>query len=427
MRKHLFLTILLSILTLAVRGQSQTLDELVDLTGLPEPTTAVSLRYWFDDDLVTLKTTTTLSGATTIDASALVEGLHVVHYQAVDSKGTAGITASALFYKTAEGSAAASLRYWFDSADDAAKTTTATGATTIDASALVEGLHVVHYQSVDSKGTVGITASALFYKTAEGSTAASLRYWFDSADDAAKTTTATGATTIDASALTEGLHVVYYQAVDSKGTAGIAASALFYKTAEGSTAASLRYWFDQDFASTTTMKALGGTTTIDASALVEGVHVVYFQTIDSKGIAGVPASAMFFKLAGKEAAPAPKTIRYWFDQDETAMQEAPIASLTLTIDASRLIKGAHELHYQLVMDDGSLSPVSSRTFTNIMIMKGDANNDRRVDASDIVEIANFLLNKPSEGFDQENANANADETIDEQDIDAVSIIILSAE
>ncbi len=362
MRKHLFLTIILSILTLAVRGQSQTLDELVDLSGLPEPTTAASLRYWFNDDPATVKTTTTLSGATTIDASALVEGIHVVHYQVVDSKGAAGIP-----------------------------------------------------------------ASALFYKMAEGSTAASLRYWFDSAADAAKTSTATGATTIDASALTEGIHVVHYQVVDGKGAAGVPASALFYKTAEGSTAASLRYWFDQDLASLTTMKALGGTTTIDASALVEGVHVVYFQTIDSKGIAGIPASAMFIKLAGKEAAPAPKTIRYWFDQDEAAMQEAPIASLTLTIDASRLIKGAHELHYQLVMDDGSLSPVSSRTFTNIMIMKGDANNDRRVDASDIVEIANFLLNKPSEGFDQENANANADETVDEQDIDAVSVIILSAE
>ena len=84
MRRYLLSIILLSGLCLGARGQT---EPLIDLSGLPEQTTASSLRYWFDADAGSILTTTTLSGATTIDASALVEGIHILHYQIVDSKG----------------------------------------------------------------------------------------------------------------------------------------------------------------------------------------------------------------------------------------------------------------------------------------------------------------------------------------------------
>ncbi len=262
----------------------------------------------------------------------------------------------------------------------------------------------------------------------EATTAASLRYWFDAdAGSVQTTTTLSGATTIDASALAEGIHVVHYQAIDNKGVASIPASALFFKVGDELAGASLRYWFDTDLASAQTTTTLSGATTIDASALTEGVHVVYFQTIDNMGVAGIPVSAMFIKTASQAATPVPTTIRYWFDQDYDNRQEAGIANLTMTIDASKLTKGSHELHYQLVMDDGSVSPVSTRSFTNIMIMKGDANNDRKVNATDIVEIVKYIQQNPSANFDEENANVIVDEEIDLQDVQAVKIIILNAE
>ena len=76
MRKYLLFIILFSGLCLGARGQS---DPEIDLSGLPQQTTAKSLRYWFDTDAGSVQTTTTLSGATTIEASALVEDVKRFH------------------------------------------------------------------------------------------------------------------------------------------------------------------------------------------------------------------------------------------------------------------------------------------------------------------------------------------------------------
>jgi hypothetical protein len=158
MRKYLLLTILLSGLTLGARGQS---DPEIDLSGLPQKTTASSLRYWFDADANSVKTASISGSATTIDASALKEGIHTVHYQIVDNKNIAGIPTSKIFIKVDPKIAATakSLRYWYDDDANINTSTPLNGATTIDASTLREGIHTVHYQIVDSKGIASIPAS----------------------------------------------------------------------------------------------------------------------------------------------------------------------------------------------------------------------------------------------------------------------------
>ena len=264
MRKYLILT-LLSALSLGAKGQD------IDLSGLPQATTASSLRYWFDSETA-IKTTTTMSGATIIDASGLVEGIHTVHYQIVDDAGVAGIPASNMFIKLDPRvvATAASLRYWFDSETTIKTTTTMSGATTIDALGLVEGIHTVHYQIVDNAGVAGIPASNMFIKLDPRviATAASLRYWFNSETTVKTTTTLSGATIIDASRLVEGIHTVHYQIMDSKGVAGIPVSEMFIKLDPRviATAESLRYWFDNDTDVQTTT-TLSGATTIKTSPL----------------------------------------------------------------------------------------------------------------------------------------------------------------
>ena len=207
MRKYLLLTILLSGLTLGARGQS---DPEIDLSGLPQKTTASSLRYWFDADANSVKTASISGSATTIDASALKEGIHTVHYQIVDNKNIAGIPTSKIFIKVDPKIAATakSLRYWYDDDANINTSTPLNGATTIDASTLREGIHTVHYQIVDSKGIASIPASKIFIKLDEktATEAKSLRYWFDSGTNVNSTTTLSGATTIDASAIKEGIH-----------------------------------------------------------------------------------------------------------------------------------------------------------------------------------------------------------------------------
>lgn len=56
-------------------------------------------------------------------------------------------------------------------------------------------------------------------------------------------------------------------------------------------------------------------------------------------------------------------------------------------------------------------------------MKGDANNDGKVNVADIVEIVNYIQENPSEKFVEKNADVNEDDEIDEKDAKAVVDII----
>ena len=120
--------------------------------------------------------------------------------------------------------------------------------------------------------------------------AKSLRYWFDSEANVNATTTLSGTTTIDASAIKEGIHTVHYQIVDSKNIAGIPVSKMFIKidSKTVATAQKLRYWFDADKASVVETDLSERIQSVDASKLMEGIHTLHYQIIDSKGMKTVP-------------------------------------------------------------------------------------------------------------------------------------------
>ena len=58
-------------------------------------------------------------------------------------------------------------------------------------------------------------------------------------------------------------------------------------------------------------------------------------------------------------------------------------------------------------------------------LPGDANGDDVVNIADIVEIVNFMNNKPSENFDELAANVTVDDKINEDDIAAIIDIIMN--
>ena len=431
MRKHLIFIILLSCLCLGARGQS---EPEIDLSGLPEATTAASLRYWFDTDANSVKTASITGSATTIDASALKEGIHTVHYQIVDNKGIAGIPNSKIFIRLDQRVVAKSksLRYWFDTDANSVKTTeTLSGATTIDASALKEGVHTVHYQIIDDQGVAGITDSKIFILLDQRVTAKSksLRYWFDTDASSVKTTeTLAGATTIDASALKEGIHAIHYQIIDDQGVAGITDTKIFIKLDQRVTAKSksLRYWFDTDVSSVKTTETLASATTIDASALKDGIHTLHYQIIDDQENVDIPVSAMFFKLSSKVAIAA-TAVQYWFDENDDIIKETTLdlKSLTMTINVGGIGQGEHVLHYQLKLDDGTLSPAASATFETTQTLEGDANNDKKVNVADIVVIQIFLDDKTYEKIHGANADVTKDGVVDKNDVEAVKDIIMT--
>ena len=233
MRKYLFLTILLSCLSIGAMGQ--VVYPTIDLSGLPEATTAQTLRYWFDDDIGTdIQALDVLGGSTTtIDVSSLVDGIHMLHYQIVDSKGVAGVPASRMFVKVGATLTATKLRYWFDDEQSGATEIALSNAQTIDASALVDGIHILHYQTVDNKGDAGIPVSKMFMKMGSSTAvkAIAIQYWFDENDAQIKETDIKNLTaTIDASTLDAGEHTLHYQLKLSDGTLSPAASATFDAT-----------------------------------------------------------------------------------------------------------------------------------------------------------------------------------------------------
>lgn len=50
------------------------------------------------------------------------------------------------------------------------------------------------------------------------------------------------------------------------------------------------------------------------------------------------------------------------------------------------------------------------------VMRGDANNDKKVDAKDITEVSNAIMGKPSANYSKENADANMDGKVNIADI-----------
>lgn len=341
----------------------------IDLSGLPQATTASSLCYWFDDGNGSVTSATITAGASTADASGLVDGIHVLHYQIIDSKGIVSIPFSKLFIRISGALSAKSLRYWFDDSD-ANSVTSVTGVNgnyTIETASLVDGIHIVHYQVVDNNGLAGIPFSKMFIKISGALTAKSLRYWFDNDPNTVKTTTSIPS----------------------------------------------------------------GATTIDASGLVEGIHTVHYQIVDNNGTVGIPVSKMFMKLGAKTITAT--AIQYWFDENDAIIKESAIDldNLTTTVDASSLGYGKHILNYQLKLSDGTLSPAATATFETTQTLRGDANNDQKVDVADIVVIQIFISDntKPIHGANADAYRANDDDNygdnvIDQNDVEAVKNIII---
>lgn len=281
---------------------------------------------------------------------------------------------------------------------------------------LFSGLSLGARGQTDLKDLVDLTGLP------EQTEAKGLRYWFDNDADNAMNTTVLNGETISAADLVDGVHVVHCQIVDDKNIAGIPYSKLFIKISEQLTAKSLRYWFDNDPKTAKTTSIPSGATTIDASALVEGVHTLHYQIVDNNDIVGIPVSKMFM-ITGTKTITA-TAIQYWFDDNDAVIKESDIKNLTATVDASSLTLGEHVLYYQLKLSDGTLSPVASASFQTTQSLEGDANGDEKVNVADIVVIQNFIGDN-SQAIHRPNADINSDGVIDEKDVEGVIEIIMS--
>ena len=165
MRKYIF-SLLLLCLCLSARGQT---TAILDSLGLPHPVAAGQLRYWFDSDNGNMVSVSCTNGTHTIDVSQLDDGLHTLHYQVQGTDGGVYSIASGIFLrmkpfvKNEETVTATKLMYWFDDEENV-QLIDLGGVQMLDASALVDGLHTLHYQVLCSNGTMTPASSVLFLR-----------------------------------------------------------------------------------------------------------------------------------------------------------------------------------------------------------------------------------------------------------------------
>lgn len=372
MQKFLLLFIVLC-LHVAARGQTiSNLDEL-DLSGLPQPTQAKALRYWFDDDGNSVETLNEFSDWQLLNVTSLLDGLHTLHYQIVDDANVVTIPRSTVFLKVDSrqaGMPAKHLRYWFD--DDPATVTTAVssvGVHNIDVHLLTDGLHTLHYQVIGTDEDVYSIASGLFFKMEESDahadvTAKKLIYWFDDESNQKTVDVAGGVQMLDASDLNDGLHTIHYQVLCSNEQMTSAMSSVFLRVNyndEFTTAKLLQYWFDNE--TTATEVALeDGVQMLDASRLEEGLHIIHYQIVDNKEQLSSPVSALFLKMQDQNSVASAKSLRYWIDDNVVSATVVNVNKGTQTIDVAALPTGLHTLYYQLVDSNGQASTPISQIF-----------------------------------------------------------------
>lgn len=335
MHKKLLLYFLFFYLPLAVQGQS---IEVPDLSGLPQPTQAKALRYWFDDD-TEVKVVNQLSGQQTLDVSELLDGLHTLNYQIVDDKDIAAYISTSIFIKMSNSSDAStpqSVSYWFDDNSTDRKYISSSGIQMLDASNLTEGLHTLNYQVICSDGTPAYIYTSIFMKTKgsleEGNVKASrLLYWFDDNTEIKHADMAQSIQLLDASELHDGLHTLHYQVQCENGDVTPVMSAIFMRLSidvTATSAKSLRYWFDDDASTVNVISVTNGTQTLNVADLPIGMHTLNYQLIDSNGNVTPTVTRMFLKQFDKVLANSQNGIvkyEYWLNEHSTAMQSITLA------------------------------------------------------------------------------------------------------
>lgn len=134
----------------------------------------------------------------------------------------------------------------------------------------------------------------------------------------------------------------------------------------------VRYWFDDDLSSLSTLQQLQGEQQIDAASLIEGLHTLHFQIEDEHGAVCSPRSEVFLKFDTETTVTRAAKLRYWFD-DLQSVSTVAAASGLQQIDASSLIEGLHTLHFQIEDEHGAVCSARSEVFLKFSHVTGTGN------------------------------------------------------
>ena len=405
---------------------------LVPQPGSTQENKLAGYEYWIDGNYDNRVSGTFSEGGivtTDLDMSSLPAGLHSISFRALDDNGHVS-SVLVKYFLVPENTATTEntivgYRYWFDkdmeNIVEGEMTSSRTIATDIDVSALNVGWHLFNYQVKDAMGKYSATMVSCFTVPEPGALVGdkivAYDYWFN--NNPRKRVEVAPTATLELSDIvldvegvepetvpadyvfnSETKQVVFtsdvefgLQVFNNLGTG----SAAVTQTVEG-----YEFTVDPTFVTLDNEKS-------DAKAAPQGGQIQGFSFDGAVGdslhweITGTDAKIDFFDADGNRLTPEAKTI----DGKDVLIIKMP----TTTVYA--LTYGATEAGEMTV-----------KVSIKLALIKGDANNDRQVNVTDIVATVNYIMNKPSADFNFEAADVNGDKEVNVTDIVGMVNIIM---
>ena len=278
--------------------------------------------YWFDSEDEVTRSTQNVGGLFDVDVSHLDNGLHTIHYMAVDVKGHSTPPVSRTFIKVPKDDAKVTYRCWFDSRNE----TMVSGQLTdellwLDVSALDDGLHTVHVQVEKGVDTAPLTFQFLKVPQVIGVDYLHCLCYLDGKLYHQERVSSEGGIVnweLDVNALKLGLHNIQVQVVTPSGAATGLYESMFLRTTTDTELASLKCFYTIDGAES---YVEAGTYAdgafhfdLDVSTLDDGLHQLAYMLVGDNGVSTKVSSAFFMKtpLGGNGIT----QYWYWLNDDD---------------------------------------------------------------------------------------------------------------
>lgn len=344
-------------------------------------------RFWFDTDFTNVQTTnitpvSTLELNTTIDGSSLSSGLHVLNIQFQDENGDYSSVLSRFVTKTPISSVTnteiVAWEYWFDSDHSSANLTNITATdiyhlnTSIDGTALTNGLHVLNFRFKDNQGNWSSVLSRFVTKSPTSlivsNNIVEWEYWFDTDYSSAVNSNITPTsieqlnTAIDGSLLLNGLHVLNVRFKDENNAWSSVLSKFVTKTPNNLVVSNditnWEYWFDTDYANAIQTPVSPNAIVsindqISGVSLHSGLHILNIRFKDENNFYSSVLSKFVIKQPITSITPNLITsYRYWFNDGDSVMVVSDLSSptsiyqLVTPVSMAYLPKGDYQISFQ---------------------------------------------------------------------------------
>ena len=259
-------------------------------------------RYWFDNDLTTLKVNSAVQGVFDIDVKALREGFHTFHYQVKGIDGSYSSPVTRSFYRVLVPEASY-YRCWVDEDYSTMTRGKYTGAPIlVDITSISEGYHKLHVQLDGSTPSSPVSHSFVKIPQTEGVEYLTCLCSVDDKLFRQEQVSSEGGIIhwdFDVSEISQGFHQMQVQVVTPSGAATSTYDAFFLRTTTTEEMNDMKcvYCIDGAEFYTEAGRMSNGAfhCDLDVSALTDGLHRLSYYLTNGKGVSTKISTQFFIK------------------------------------------------------------------------------------------------------------------------------------